>query len=88
MDASILKLKEDLLEKVKLAVIDGNEIIVGKYVLDVLNSKEPSPLLINIVNKDADITMNKKIQIMVNSILKTLFQNLFIVMFFPSFIKI
>ncbi len=43
MDASILKLKEDLLEKVKQAVIDGNDIIVGKYVLDVLNSKIPNP---------------------------------------------
>lgn len=43
MDASILKLKEDLLEKVKQAVIDGNDIIVSKYVLDVLNSKIPNP---------------------------------------------
>jgi methylmalonyl-CoA mutase cobalamin-binding domain/chain len=43
MDASILKLKEDLLEKVKQAVIDGNDIIVGKYVSDVLNSKIPNP---------------------------------------------
>ncbi len=43
MDASILKLKEDLLEKVKQAVIDGNDVIVGKYILDVLNSKIPNP---------------------------------------------
>lgn len=43
MDASILKLKEELLEKVKQAVIDGNDVIVGKYVLDVLNSKIPNP---------------------------------------------
>ena len=43
MDASILKLKEDLLEKVKQAVIDGNDIIISKYVLDVLNSKIPNP---------------------------------------------
>ncbi|MFX1520258.1 MAG: cobalamin-dependent protein [Promethearchaeota archaeon] len=43
MDAAILKIKEELLEKVKQAVIDGNDVIVGKYVLDVLNSKIPNP---------------------------------------------
>ncbi|WP_287589002.1 cobalamin-dependent protein [Candidatus Borrarchaeum sp.] len=43
MDVSILKIKEDLLEKVKLAVIDGNDIIIGKYILNVLNSNIPNP---------------------------------------------
>jgi methylmalonyl-CoA mutase cobalamin-binding domain/chain len=43
MDASMLKLREDLLEKMKQAVIDGNDDTIGKYVLDVLNSKIPNP---------------------------------------------